>query len=539
MLFADDAANAGLTFTYRSGETSTHQMPATFGGGLALLDYDGDGWLDVYLVQGGDFPPPQNGRQPFGDRLFRNRRDGTFEDVTGESGLASLSGGYGFGATAGDYDNDGHPDLFVTRWHGYALYHNRGDGTFEDATAKAGLAGDRDWPTSAAFADCDGDGDLDLYVCHYLVWDAEHPTLCPNPRGSNKYASCYPPAFPALSDHLFRNDGGRFVDVTAEAGINDPDGRGLGVLATDFDGDGQIDLFVTDDMSANMFFHNKGNMHFEEEAQIAGLAGNAEGGYQAGMGIACGDLDRDGRPDLAVTNFFGESITFFRNLGGATFADLSLRVGVKAPSRFLLGFGAVFLDGNNDGWLDLATANGHVNDHRPVLPYAMPPRLYAGGSECRLTDVSDSSGPAWQATRVARGLACGDLDNDGKLDLVSAAHNTPLAYLHNKTPEPGHFLTLQLAGTQSNRDAIGARVTVQAGGRLQSGWRIGGGSYLSASDPRLHFGLRSSKRVDQVEIRWPSGRVDRHASLRADTGYLLTEGASQPRILNGFPAPQK
>ena len=473
MTFQDDAGKAGLSFTYESGETDTHQMPPTLGGGVALLDFDGDGWLDIYLVQGGAFPPPASGRLPFRDRLFRNHGDGTFQDVTAKAGLTAMAGGYGFGATAGDYDNDGHPDLFVTRWRSYALYHNRGDGTFEDATARAGLAGDRDWPTSAAFADCDGDGDLDLYVCHYLAWDAEHPTLCPNVRGINKYASCYPPAFPALADHLFRNDGGRFVDVSAAAGINDPDGRGLGVVAADFDLDGKIDLFVTDDMSANMFFHNKGNMRFEEEAQLAGLAGNAEGGYQAGMGIACGDLDRDGRPDMAVTNFFGESITFFRNLGDGMFADLSLNVGVKAPSRFLLGFGALFLDGNNDGWLDLATSNGHVNDHRPILPYAMPPRLYAGDSRCRLTDVSADSGPAWQVARVGRGMACGDLDNDGKLDLVQVAHDSPLAYLHNTTRQPGHFLTLQLIGTKSNRDAIGARVIVQTAGHSQTGWRLG------------------------------------------------------------------
>jgi tetratricopeptide (TPR) repeat protein len=534
MSFRDDAEKAGLDFTYMSGETPIHQMPATLGGGVALLDYDGDGWLDVYLVQGGAFPPPAEGPKPLHDRLFRNRGDGTFEDVTVKSGLASFSGGYGFGVTVGDFDNDGHPDLFLTRWRAYALYRNRGDGTFEDVTERAGLAGDRDWPTSAAWADYDGDGDLDLYVCHYLLWDAEHPTLCPNARGSEKYASCYPPAFPALADHLFRNDQGRFVDVTVEAGIKDLDGRGLGVVAVDFDEDGKVDLFVADDMSPNMFFRNKGDMRFEEEAQIAGLAGNADGGYQAGMGVACGDLDRDGRPDLAVTNFFGESITFFRNLGGGAFADLSPSVGVKAPSRFLLGFGAVFLDANNDGWLDLATANGHVNDHRPVLPYAMPPRLFAGNSHCRLVDVSADSGPPWQVSRVGRGLACGDLDNDGDVDLVLVAQNTPLALLRNTTGESSHFLTIQLAGTQSNRDAVGARVTVFEGGRPQTSWRIGGGSYLSASDPRLHFGLGASARVEQVEIHWPSGRVDRHAGLHADAGYLFREGDSRPRALPGF-----
>jgi hypothetical protein len=394
-------------------------------------------------------------------------------------------------------------------------------------------------PTSAAFADFDGDGDLDLYVCHYLAWDAEHPTICPNARGSNEYAACYPPAFPALPDHLFRNDGGRFVDVTAEAGITDLDGRGLGVVAADLDQDGKIDIFVSNDMSANLFFHNKGQMRFEEKAQESGLAGNAEGGYQAGMGAACGDLDRDGRPDLVVNNFFGESTTFFHNLGGGMFADQSSEVGVKAPSRFLLGFGAVLFDGNNDGWLDLATANGHVNDHHPVLPYAMPARLYAGSSRCRLTDVSESSGPPWQLPRVGRGLASGDLDNDGKVDLLLVAQQIPPAYLHNTTREPGHFLTVQLVGTRSNRDGVGAAVSVLAGGRSLTSWRIGGGSYLAASDPRLHFGLGTTDRVDQLEIRWPSGRVDRHFGLRGDRGYLFQEGDSRPRALPGFRLPKQ
>jgi hypothetical protein len=446
-----------------------------------------------------------------------------------------MKGGFGFGVTVGDYDNDGHPDLFVTRWRQYALYHNRGDGTFEDATLTTGLAGDRDWPTSAAFADFDGDGDLDLYVCHYLAWDADHPTLCRNARGRNEYVSCYPPASPALPDRLFRNDHGRFVDVTAQAGIVDQSGRGLGVVAADLDQDGKVDILVANDMTANFFFRNKDGMLFDELGHEAGLAGNAEGGYQAGMGVACGDLDRDGLPDIAVTNFFGESTTIFRNLRDGAFADQSARSGVKAPSRFLLGFGATFFDGNNDGWLDLATANGHVNDHRPVLPYAMPAQLYAGGPKGRLVDVSAVSGPPWQIPRVGRGLAAGDLDNDGRIDLVIVAQNTAAAYLHNETARRSHFVTLALEGTRSNRDAVGARVTVLAGERKQTSWRVGGGSYLSASDSRLHFGLGPSEIINEIEVRWPSGQVDRFHDLPADRGYRLREGDPRPNVLEGFP----
>jgi hypothetical protein len=242
-------------------------------------------------------------------------------------------------------------------------------------------------------------------------------------------------------------------------------------------------------MSANLFFRNLGGMRFEEQAHEAGLAGNARGGYQAGMGVAWGDVEGDGRAELAVTNFFGESTTVFRNLGGGVLADQSAAVGVKAPSRFLLGFGAVLFDGNNDGSLDIATTNGHVNDHRPVDPYAMPAQLFAGKERGRLMDVFASSGPRWQVPRIGRGLACGDLDNDGRIDLVLISQNSPAAYLHNVSGRVEHFLTLQLVGTRSNRDAHGARVTVTAGGRDQTRWRIGGGSYLSASGPRLHFGL--------------------------------------------------
>jgi thioredoxin-like negative regulator of GroEL len=535
LAFRDDASIVGLRFTYQNGESPQHQIPETIGGGVAVLDYDGDGWLDVYLVQGGTFPPGSDpsGPEP-GDRLFHNRGDGTFEDATECAGIARIGRGYGFGVATGDYDNDGRADLFVTRFGSYLLLRNRGDGTFEDATERAGLAGARDWPTSAAFADLDGDGDLDLYVCHYLAWDAVHPTLCPGPGASPQYVSCLPLGFPAMADHLFRNDGGRFVDVTAAAGIVDRDGRGLGVVAADLDDDGRIDLFVANDMTANLLFHNRGGLRFEEIGHIAGVACNAEGGYLAGMGVACADLDRDGRPDLAVTNFFGESTTFDRNLGNMMFADATSAVGLKAPSRFLLGFGITFLDVDNDGGLDLATANGHIHDVRPNIPYAMPAQLLTGDLKGRLTDVTDRIGPPWPVPRIGRGLARADLDNDGRIDLVLVAQNSPLAYFHNRTEHAGHFLTVRLEGTTSNRDAIGARVMVTAGGCRQTAWRLGGGSYASAEDPRLHFGLGASRIIGEIEVHWPSGRVDRFRDLPADTGYRIREAEPRPLPLPGF-----
>jgi hypothetical protein len=278
--------------------------------------------------------------------------------------------GYGHGITVGDVDNDGHPDLFLTRWRSYRLLRNRGDGTFEDITSAAGFLGDRGWPTSAAFADLDGDGDLDLYVCHYVAWDAAHPRLCRSPAAPG-YTSCDPKILEPEPDRVYRNDRGRFTDVTAESGLAETTGRGLGVVAADLDGDGRTDLFVANDGSANFFWRNRGGFRFEEAGLTSGLSANSSGGYQAGMGVACGDLDGDGRIDLAVTNFYGESTSFYRNHGSGDFSDQSAAIGLLAPSRSLLGFGIVLLDANNDGRLDLLSANGHVNDFRPNVPYAM------------------------------------------------------------------------------------------------------------------------------------------------------------------------
>jgi enediyne biosynthesis protein E4 len=532
--FRDDALAAGLDFVQENGGAPGRLIPpVTASGGVGLLDFDNDGWLDVYLVQGGAFPPDASTPAP-GDRLFRNRRDGTFEDVTVRSGIGAMARGYGHGVAVGDFDNDGWADLFVTRWRRYALYRNKRDGTFEDVTGRAGLAGDRDWPTSSALADLDGDGDLDLYVCHYFRWDANETRSCVDAKDPGNYR-CLPLDFEALPDHVFRNDGGRFVDVTREAGIVDAAGRGLGVLAADLDQDGRTDLFVANDMTANYLFRNLGGFRFEEIALSAGVAGNASGAYQAGMGVACGDLDSDGRLDLAVTNFYNESTTFFQNLGQGFFADRTAAIGLAVPSRYVLGFGISFLDANNDGWPDLITANGHVHDGRPQFPWKMPVQLYLGDGNGRLVEVSARSGTMFQVPRMGRGLACGDLDNDGRADAVVVSQNEPVAFFHNRTDiTRGHFITLLLEGTSSNRDAVGATVSVKCGGRTQVAPRMGGGSYQSASDPRMHFGLGESRTVDSIDVRWPSGRVDHFSNISADTGYRLVEGDLIAQPLRGW-----
>jgi tetratricopeptide (TPR) repeat protein len=529
--FEDVTEKAGLNFTFESGRSRRRQLPETMSGGVGLIDYDGDGWLDVYCVQGGAFPPPDPPSR-CGDRLFRNRGDGTFEDVTHSAGLLEFPGGYGHGVAVGDYDNDGHPDLFVTRWRSCTLYRNRGDGTFEDVGTHAGLAGDSGWPTSAAFADLDGDGDLDLYVCQYVHWDALNPKICRHPDASGP-TYCSPIECPAEADRILRNDGGRFVDVSEAVGLPriDADGRGLGVLAAHLDDDRRIDLFVANDMTANFLLRRDDRGMIADEALISGVAGNAEGGYQAGMGVATADTDGDGRPDLAVTNFYGECTTLYRNLGGGLFADRTAESGLSVATKYRLGFGLVTLDANNDGWVDLAQANGHVNDLRKSYPYAMPAQLLLSERAGRLRDVSPDAGEPFRVPHVGRGLVAGDIDNDGRVDLLLVAQDKPIVVLRNTTSRPGHWLSLRLEGTASNRDGVGAIVRVQAGERTQVVQRIGGGSYLSASDPRLHLGLAGATRVDSVEVAWPSGRVDRWLRLDADRAYLLREGAADPSRL--------
>jgi tetratricopeptide (TPR) repeat protein len=532
--FRDVAASGGLVFSFDNGSKSDRSRlipPVTASGGVAVLDADNDGWLDVYCVQGGVFPPATPGARG-GDRLFRNTRDGAFADITASAGIERLAQGYGHGVTVGDIDNDGYADLFLTRWRRYQLLRNRGDGTFENATAAWGLDGERDWPTSAAFADLDRDGDLDLYVCHYLEWDENGDRTCIDPDDPGRY-NCAPLSFSSRPDHLFRNDGGRFTDVTAEAGIVDHDGRGLGVVACDLDDDGLVDLYVANDMTANFLFRNLGGMRFEEVGRQAGAAGSALGGYQAGMGVACGDLDGDERPDLAVTNFYNESTTFYHNLGGGLFADHTQDVGLAAPSRDLLGFGLSFLDVNNDSYLDILSINGHVHDGRPPFPWMMPAQLLLGDGTGRVRDVTGRCGPPLSTPRMGRGLAVADLGNDGRLSALVLSQNEPLACLEPQDIG-GRFITFALEGTASGRDAVGARVMIESNGRRQTAWRLGGGSYQSAGDPRIHFGLGAAPDVDWVEVRWPSGHIDRHANPALNTGHLVREGSARLFPLPGF-----
>jgi hypothetical protein len=552
--FENATERAGISFRHFDGRTEKEYIMETMGSGLAWLDYDQDGWMDLFLVQSAPFDTSVAGGaaqatrtpgSPVACKLFRNLGNGTFRDVTDEAGLGHV--GCGMGVAIGDIDNDGFPDLFLTCYgKPNVLYHNISDGKggrrFEDITQRAGLADHPDWhdrpnfSTSAAFLDYNNDGRLDLFVCSYVFVDLMNYPNCSDKRG--KWDSCPPSAFKGTRCVLYKNNGNlTFTNVSHEAGIDLPNAKALGVVALDLDGDGLVDIFVANDSVPNFLFRNLGNGRFEAVGPSCGCLVNLAGNPQAYMGVEADDLDGDGLPDLFSTAFARETNTFFRNesrqKGQCQFLDVTHGSGLGPASWWKLGFGTCFLDVDRDGSLDIVVTNGHVSrnvdeDGNPDNRFRQEAQLYLNDGRGRFQHISKVAGPYFQEQHVGRGLACCDYDNDGHLDLAFNNSGEPAVLLHNETKTPYHWIRLELQGTQSNRDAIGARVTIQVGNRKIVRHRKGGGSYLSSSDPRLLIGVGAANKVDEIEVRWPSGHVQRTGPLDADQGYLVIEGDNQP-----------
>ncbi|HSA94031.1 MAG TPA: CRTAC1 family protein [Terriglobales bacterium] len=521
--FTDVALRAGLGFRHHSGASPEKYVLETMGSGAAFLDYDNDGWLDIYLVNGGSVPG-YPASSPIRNALYRNRGDGTFEDVTAAAGVAG-NGHYGMGSTAADYDGDGYTDLFVTAFGRNVLYHNRGNRTFEDVTDRAGVAGGQ-WSTSATFLDYDRDGDLDLFVARYVDFDFSRNRICGDPvRRIRGY--CHPDVYDGLTNLLYRNNGdGTFTDVSEASGIAAEVGKGLGVVAADFDQDGWIDLYVANDSMRSFLFRNRGNGTFEEIGVRAGVAFDDGGRPQAGMGTAAGDYDDDGRLDLVKTNLDREYNNLYRNLGG-TFADISYAAGFGPPSIPLVGWGTDLFDYDNDSDLDVLVVNGHVIDNvklmRPESRYPQPKLLFENQGS-RLREVAAAHGHSLQVPRVSRGAAFGDYDNDGDVDVLVLNLGGSPELLRNDGGNRASWLTLSLEGVRSPRDPIGACVRATVAGRTQFRCLNGGGSYLSSSDHRIHLGMGDAVRAERVEIRWPSGTVDVLQNLAARKRYHVREG---------------
>jgi len=538
--FTDITPALNINFEYIASHTSRKYLIETMGSGVALFDYDNDGRLDIYVVNAAPLSDPTpKGTVPektgsrYWNRLYHQKFDGTFEDVTEKAGLQGV--GYGMGVAVGDYDNDGFEDLYVTAYGGNRLYHNNGNGTFTDVTEQASVAGSG-WSTSAAWVDLDGDGLLDLVVLRYLKWDFDDIYCGERREGYRSY--CHPDSFRPIAPLVYHNDGnGHFTEIAQKAGLAIP-GKGLGIAIADYDRDGHIDLFVANDSTPEFLYHYKGNGVFEEVALQSGVAVDSEGHSYAGMGVDFADYDNDGFPDIVVTDLASQIYALYRNNGDGTFNYESYPSGIGLMTMKHSGWGARFLDFDNDGWKDLLITQGHDLDTIqltfPDLRYKEP-MLLARNTSKGFVDISSQAGEVFQKAWVGRGLAIGDIDNDGRLDAVVTTNDGGLHVLHNDTQNKNHWLTLELVGHRSNRDAIGAEVKLVTAKGSQWATVTTAGSYLSSSDKRVHFGLGSETAARSIEIHWPSGIRQILSNVRGDQILKIDEpqanitGENQPK----------
>lgn len=529
-LFRDVAAEAGLRFLHSNGATGKKYFAEITGSGCAFLDYDQDGRPDVLLLDAGHLPGEPGTPH---SALFHNLGGGRFAEVTSASGFHPT--GYCQGVAVGDYDNDGYPDLYVTGYGGNRLFHNeRGTGRFTDVTARAGVGDTEGGPRyalSAAWGDYDGDGKLDLFVCHYARWTPATNRPCYDSRHVLGY--CQPVAYAGDTPRLYRNLGnGSFADVTHATGLDKVSGRAMGVAWLDYDGDGHEDLFVTCDMQPNLLLRNTGAGGFREVAERAGVAYGDMGTPLSGMGIAVGDYDNDGREDLHVTNFSNQPNSLYRNEGRQLFENRTAASGLAEASNPFLGWGCEFLDYDRDGWRDLVVANGHFQEEvertAPGITYRQPKSLYRNTGDGRFQFVTEGLGDLAVPT-LGRGLAVGDYDGDGRLDVLVNNMNGPAQLLRNTGGDAGHWVSFQLRGTRCNRDARHARITLRASGRRQFAEARAGSSFCSASDPHVYFGLGPAVKLDEVEIQWSGGPRVRARNLSVDRVWQWTEGDGSPR----------
>ncbi len=532
LLFREWGKSSGIDFKLTSGTPGKHYIIESITGGVALFDYNNDGLLDIYLVNGSTIEAERSNTNTAEDKLFRNNGDGTFTDVTRQAGLGDRR--WTMGVAIADVNNDGFDDIYITNYGANRLYLNNGDGTFRDFTEESGT-GITGWSSGAAFADYDGDGNLDLYVSQYLDFDFQHlpadslicryldiPVQC-GPRGLT----------PAHGRLLHNRGGGRFEDVTVKSGIGKaPPAYGLGVVWGDYDDDGRPDLFVGNDSLPAYLFHNDGNGMFTEVALPAGVALREDGREQADMGVDFGDFDNDGKLDLIVTTFSEDYKTLFHNDGAGHFTDVTRSAGLVQPTWNLLSWGVQFVDLNNDGYLDIVMANGHVypevDRHKLATTYRQRPSYFLNLKNGRFKDAGADAGPAFQRAEAGRGLAIGDLNNDGAMDIVISNLDAQPTIIRNPGG-PGHWILLKLTGTVSNRDAVGARVSVKAGGLTQIREVKSGGSYQSHSDFRVHFGLGAADIVDELTVRWPTGKTQTLKHVKTNQILKIEEVNSASR----------